>query len=92
MTSDVGKLLRTTRHGAPCKIEGPIINETPRLLMVQVDYSGDRGGYVGPMRFRKASVGTYSRWSGAITHTEPCPHCPDYSDTESNSSAPGEPP
>ena len=74
----IGKLTRTARSNGPCKIEGPITGETEKFYVVQVDWSDDRGGYVGPRRFRKANLGTFRRWGGTITHIQPCSHCADY--------------
>jgi hypothetical protein len=76
--TDVGKIMRKTNFRGPCTLEGPITGETAKLYVVQVDYSSDRSGYVGPRRFRKARVGMFSRWGYTTTHIEPCERCPDY--------------
>jgi hypothetical protein len=69
------RLMRTTRPGQPCQIDGPVTGETPDSLVVDIDYGG-----VGriPFQFRRALLGVPSAWGGTTTHVTPCQHCPDY--------------
>jgi hypothetical protein len=74
MTSQsIGKILRVSNLAGPCIEEGTITGETEKFYVV--------AGDTGPRRFRKDSVGRFSRWSGGTTHILPCVRCTDHPET-----------